>query len=341
VRIVQVVPRSDPATGGVLSYAEALGRELAAHSGIESEFLPAGDGLAGRELGAPTCLLHYVNYAYHPRGCPSGLARDLCRWRLGGPENGVSRRLITFFHEVYATGPFWRSSFWLAPAQRRIAADLARASDRVATSLDLYGRMLDGFHPRGPIVVHPVFSTVGEPAAVPPLARREPRMLVFGGPGARARAYGPGRGALADSCRALGLSEIVDLGPPLAIPIPESLDGLPVRALGPLPAAEISALLLAARAGFLSYPAAFLPKSSIFAAYSAHGLLPVCVGKAAAEGSPPCWRPGPPPPPPEPTEIQAIADAARAWYLGHSIARQAESFRELLLPGPAPGEARR
>ncbi len=341
MRIVQVVPRSHKA-GGVAGYAEALGRELAARCGIESEFIAAGDSLEARDLGAPTCLLHYVNYAYHPRGCPAGLSRDLGRWRLGGAAAGAGgeRRLVTFFHEVYATGPFWRSSFWLAPVQRRIAAALMRTSDRVATSLDLYGRMLAGLVPRRlpglpgpgePIVVLPVFSTVGEPDAVPALADRAPRMLVFGGPGARSRAYGPGQETLAAACRGLGIEEIVDLGPPLAMPLPATLDGLPVRALGPLPAAEVSARMLAARAGFLSYPTAFLPKSSIFAAYCAHGLLPVCPGKVAASGSPPCWNPsldvvG------EGLALQAVADAARAWYLGHSIARQAETFRELLLP---------
>jgi hypothetical protein len=334
VRIVQIVPRSAPAaTGGVSAYALALGRELADRCGIESALLPAGNGLESRDLGAPTCLLHYVNYAYHPRGCPAGLSRDLRRWRLGGPAAGAGeeRRLVTFFHEVYATGPIWRSSFWLAPVQRRIAAELARASDRVATNLDLYGRMLEGFYPRGPrepIVVTPVLSTVGEPDAVPALADRAPRMLVFGGPGARSRAYGPERETLAAACQGLGIEEIVDLGPPLAMPIPTKWDGLPVRALGPLPAAEVSARMLAARAGFLSYPPAFLPKSSIFAAYCAHGLLPVCPGKVAESGSPPHWNPS--------FEVdlslQEIADAARVWYLGHSIARQAETFRELLFP---------
>lgn len=340
MRIVQIVPRSDSATtGGVSSYALALGRELADRFGIESDLLPAGDSLEGRELGAPACVLHYVNYAYHPRGCPAGLARDLRRWRLGGPAVGAAgeRRLVTFFHEVYATGPFWRSSFWLAPVQRRIAAELARTSDRVATSLELYGRMLEHFHPRGPIVVTPVLSTVGEPDPVPALADREPRMLVFGGPGARSRAYGPERETLAAACRLLGIEEISDVGPPLAMPLPGTLDGVPIRALGPLPAAEVSARMLAARAGFLSYPIAFLPKSSIFAAYCAHGLLPVCAGKVAESGRPPHWNPSLE----ADSSLQELADAARAWYLGHSVARQAESFRDLLLPALRPAEERR
>src|SRR5262249_46682357 len=144
------------------------------------------------------------------------------------------------------------------------------ASDRVATSLPLYGRMLARLGPRTEAVVTPVFSTVGEPERVPDLAARSPRLLVFGGRGVRARAYEQEREALAAACRALGALEIVDLGPPIATP--DRVDGVPVRALGPLPAAAVREEMLGAQAGFLAYPPAFLPKSTIFAAYCAHGL---------------------------------------------------------------------
>jgi hypothetical protein len=318
--------------GGVSGYAEALAEGLARVCGIESDLIAAGNSLAGNLRGAATCLFHYVNYAYHPRGCPGRLVDEIRRWREGAPE----RRLITFFHEVYATGPFWRSSFWLAPVQRRLAARLARASDRSATSLDLYGRMVAYFHPREEVVVTPVFSTVGEPARVPALVDRPRRMIVFGGAGTRGRAYGPERERLAAACRALGVEEIVDLGPVREVPV--SVGGVPVLSLGALPATEVSAQLLAARAGFLAYPSGFLPKSTIFAAYCAHGLIPVCAGSQASEHTdrePPLWVPGPASPA-EP-ELQALANAGRAWYLPHSLARQAETFRDLFLAaGAAP-----
>jgi hypothetical protein len=162
-------------------------------------------------------------------------------------------------------------------------------------------------------------------------------MLVFGGTGVRGRAYGPAREALAAACHALDIEEILDLGP--AREVPAAVDGTPVRALGPLPAAEVSARMLGARAGFLVYPPGFLPKSTVFAAYCAHGLLPVRAGsrhrgESDAPASP-CWEPGPASP--SGKELQDLASAARSWYLGHSIARQAESFRDLLLAaGAAP-----
>lgn len=341
MRIVQIVPRSG-SLGGVVSYAEALGRELEARCGIESDLITAGSSLGRSDLGASTCLLHYVNYAYHSRGCPAGLVSDLRRWRRESGE----RRLVTFFHEVYATGPFWRSSFWLAPVQRRLAAALARTSDRYATSLALYARMLSRLHP-GSAVVIPVFSTVGEPDPVPDLAGRQPRMVVFGSAGVRSRAYGAEREALAAACRALAVEEIVDLGP--ALDTPAAVDGIPVRALGPLATAEVSAELLTARAGFVGYPPGFLPKSTIFAAYCAHGLLPVCAWSSPEKGdiddigvggvggngpSLPYWSPSRVSPPLR--ELQALANAAHAWYLPHSLARQAESFRDLLAPRERP-----
>jgi hypothetical protein len=322
--------------GGVVAYAEALAAELSRCCGIASDLVAAGGDLAGAKLNAPTCLLHYVSYAYHPRGCPAGLVRDLRRWREGVPERG-ERRLVTFFHEVYATGPIWRSSFWLSPLQQRLAAVLARTSDRVATSLDLYGRMLSRFRPRGEVVVTPVFSTVGEPAAVPALAERQRRLLVFGGTGVRGRAYGPAREALATACRVLSIEEILDIGP--LREVPSAVDGIPVRSLGPLPAGAVGERMLGALAGFLAYPPGFLPKSTIFAAYCAHGLLPVCAGPPhRGENSalaPPYWEPGSPRS--SQGDLEALASAARSWYLGHSIARQAESFRDLLLAaGAAP-----
>src|SRR5207302_387390 len=143
-------------------YAMALGRALAAH-GIASRFLVAdrghdplldaaaiGDrsaaGLA-RQLaasGAGTVLVHYVNYGYQRRGWRAWLVGGVERCRAGAP----GRRLVTYFREVYASGPPWRSSFWTSPVQRRLAARLLRTSDGAATSLALYARMLARWRPR-------------------------------------------------------------------------------------------------------------------------------------------------------------------------------------------------
>jgi hypothetical protein len=318
VSLLQIVPRLPPPEEGVGSYALCLERALAGH-GISTRFLTAEGGLAQRLEGSEeeALLLHYANYGYQRRGCPFWMPGALRRWRRRG-----GRRLVTVFHEVYATGPPWRSSFWTQPFQRRIAAAVARASDALVTSLDLYVRRIGPAAAAGKTSVTPVFSTVGEPPEVPPLSARARRMVLFGGRGARGRAYGEARRDLVEACRSLGVEEIADVGPPLE-ETEEMVDGIPIRRLGVLPAAEVGRLLLGSLAGFVAYPAYFLPKSTIFAAYCAHGVLPVQAWRrrSPAGGSAPVWSGGDP---------QETAAAAHAWYWGHSLERQAERFRELL-----------
>ena len=305
--IVQVVPHLPPPFEGVGTYAAALAEALA-KLGIETRFLVPDRTVQGllRGIGdAETVLLHYAGYGYQRRGCPSWLAEGLAKWR---------GRLVTVFHEVWASGPPWRSSFWLLPVQRRIAATLARRSTALATTLEIYGEMLRPW--ASDIAVMPVFSTVGEPVLVPGYGERARRIVVFGGAGVRARTWGPFLPDLARTVRELGAEEVVDVGP--AVDVPDRVEGVPVRSLGVLPPAEVSGLLLESAAGFLAYPPGFLPKSTIFAAYCAHGVLPVCAWHGGrhlwtGEGDP-----------------QTLAMVARAWYADHALERQAERFRGLL-----------
>lgn len=303
-RIVQIVPRLPRSDGGVGGYAHALARRLADGFGVETRFVEAEDSRAVDLAPGETALLHYANYAYERRGCPARLVAELEAWRRGGG------RLVTVFHEVYAGGPPWRSSFWLGPRQRRLAARTARASDRIVTTLDLYAGLVRRLVPGAEIEVAPVFSTVGEPPEVPPFRDRPKTLIVFGGAGVRRRTWGEHREDLLAACRALEIEEVVDIGPPAGLP-PE-LPGLPVRVLGPLPEEEVSRRMLGARAGFLAYPSGFLPKSTIYAAYCAHGLLPVCAPGGVGD------------------DPETAAAAARSWYLEHSLARQGERFHRLL-----------
>ena len=325
MRIVQIVPRRPPPPEGVGSYAEALASALREESGIETRFVVRTEGLEEALDGSPV-LLHYVGYGYHPRGCPRELVRRVTRLRLD-----ERARLVTFFHEVYATGPPWRSSFWLSGVQRRLSRTLAQASDAVATSLDLYAGLLKPWVQPAQVVELPVFSTVGEPASPRPLDQRRRQLVVFGGSGVRARAFGEARDDLAAACSWLGIEEIVEVGPP--IPVPRQVAGLPVRSAGTLPAAEVGELLSGSYAGFLAYPPRFLGKSTVFAAYCAHGVVPLCAWRRrhGRDAAVPCFvldgsaLPGA-------GEGVAAARHAWAWYRTHTLARQAQAFRSLLFP---------
>lgn len=325
-RVVQIVPSLPPPHEGVGSFATILGAALSSCFGIESRFLvPAPGALADvTGEGEATLLLHYANYGYAPRGCPSWLIEGLTQWKTRSRG-----RLVTLFHEFRASGPPWRSSFWLSPLQRRLATALMRLSDGLVTTLQLHARILQGWVPGREIAVLPVFSTVGEPPETPPLAARARRLVVFGGPGTRALAYRELKPAIAHACRALGIEEILDIGPgdePPASDLP-----VPVRRLGPLPNAEVSKLLAGSLAGFIGYPAPFLAKSTIFAAYCAHRVLPICAwprprrDTLPAEPPPPFWTPGD-------DALQEIADRAHAWYGGHDVGHHAATYGGLLFP---------
>ena len=341
-RIFQIVPRLPPPEEGVGGIALALASALAERgfacrfvvpvpfgaaakaSGLDAiEIAPESRALASALDGAEHAILHYAGYGYHPRGVPRWLAAGLQR---------TEGALWTLFHEVWATGPPWRSSFWLAPLQRSIARALGDRSARITTSLDLYARLLRSTlsDPHREIEVRPVISAVGETTDPPDFERRARRLVLFGGPGLRGRAYRLHSTAIATAVQVLGLTEIWDLGPEEVAP--RALGALPVRRLGALPASEVSAVLADSAAGFLAYPLGFLGKSSVFAAYAAHGMLPVCIGRpiSAQEvsrtgpvagvhfwdvGAPSSCPPG-------------VAVAARSWYEGHSLARQAAAIAE-------------
>src|SRR5262245_52331834 len=143
MEIIQIVPRLPPAINGLGDYAFLLARELRATHDIHSHFIVCDpdlestgslDGFPVRCVAArtasdmvdllegmlrsdATALLHYVGYGYADRGCPFWLVQGLEQWR----RRGGGRRLVTMFHELYAFGPPWRSSFWTMPLQRSIA----------------------------------------------------------------------------------------------------------------------------------------------------------------------------------------------------------------------------
>lgn len=352
--LIAIVPRLPPVVDGLGDYALSLARRLRCDYGIETRFI-VGDPSRGecervegfkvsrlRERTADELmmalsrgegagvLLHYGGYAYAKRGCPAWLVEALDVWR----EGASGRFLLTLFHELYAKGPPWTSSFWLSRRQRSLTARLARLSTESLTSLELYGELLREMGAQA--VSLPVFSSIGEPsqAHLAPLASRRRRMVVFGTRGRRAEVYRRSAEALNRICRELEIEEIWDIGRELEVDITRVID-LPVIFCGDTPASEVSEILLNSIAGVIDYPADMLAKSTIFAAYSAHRVLPLVAGygsTGAADGllagthyqlvndldelnS---------------SSAQRIADAAFDWYQTHTLAVHAERLVSLL-----------
>ncbi len=308
----------------------------------------------------PTVLLQFVGYGYEKRGCPLWLARGLQGWKRGaaltpGPsprrrgekiagsrEQGDSttqcsvlpapcsplpaRCLVTMFHELYAFGPPWRSSFWSSPLQRWITSKLARLSDSCFTNRDVSGRRLAsmGRHPASSIGVFPVLSNLGELANPPPLAARKPQMVVYDNVGSDPRRRKLALDLVRRACERLGIRRLVLLG--RGDTAQWLGTGLPVESVGVAAPNVASRVLADSRAGCLDYFDGYLGKSGIFAAYSAHALLPLLLfeNHSEADGleinrhfSAAAVLPD------ETGAIaqQEVAAQARRWYDSHGAAR--------------------
>lgn len=233
-------------------------------------------------------------------------------------------QLIVVFHEVYATGRPWQSSFWLSPAMRSLARRLGNLADARVTSLARYREILGAWG----LAAHelPVFSTVGEPPLLASWEDRRPRAVVFGSSGVRRRVWEK-LPELERSCRELGITEILDIGPGEA-GCPPLLDFGMIRRLGLLSGDGVSGILKEARAGVLAYPGAFLPKSTVFAAYAAHGLVPLLLptyASSADSSVPAYWTGGG-----EPERARDVAARALAWYRAHNRATHGALYAGLL-----------
>lgn len=351
-----IVPRLPPAVDGLGDYGLSLAQQFQQTFGWSTHLL-VGDPLwsGPREVGgcpvqqvkersasalleqlqtsnANLVLLHYVGYGYARRGCPFWLVKGLETWRRSNPQH----QLVTMFHEVHCSGePIWSSAFWTSPLQKQLARRLSCLSDRCLTSRQGYAQMIRQLsgdqHQHIPTL--PVFSNVGEPSHLPPLSERSRRVVIFGGSGWRSRVYQTALEHLEQICIQLEISDIVDIGPPLNLPLP-AVGKLAIRSLGILPASEISAYLTDAVVGFFNYPIAYLEKSTMFAAYCAHRLLPV--GTTWELPAPEGLKPG------EhfwladqgqsidlPT-AQTIADRAYQWYQTHNLSNQTRHFANCL-----------
>ena len=188
--VIQIVPELPPVVGGIGDHALLLMRELRM-LGIGTVFVvpdrgrpcprpgplpeasgvvlvaPSADATAERldALRPDAVLVHYSGYGYAKRGAPVWLVEGLRRWRARAPH----RRLAVMFHELWACGTPWTSSFWMSPVQRALVSALLRLADALLTSTDLYARRLRRLAPeRAPVAVLSVPSNIGEPDELPP-----------------------------------------------------------------------------------------------------------------------------------------------------------------------------
>ncbi len=175
------------------------------------------------------------------------------------------------------------------------------------------------------IVSLPVFSSIGEPEITLPLNERARRLVVFGTRGRREQVYKRSAAQVNRICRRLGITEVLDIGRPVEFDISQII-GVPVKVCGELAGNEVSELLSDSIAGVIDYPAGMLGKSTIFAAYSAHRVIPIVANTGnmtPADGLEPSVHYSLLNNDSESLSIesgQQIADNAYGWYQTHSLA---------------------
>lgn len=344
--LIQVVPQLAQGRNGVSDQATLLAGSLKDKFGIESTFAvlnnrekcdaqytfiecPATRLLEScldltQGSGGPV-LVHVSGYGYSPDGAATLLADGLERVRADGRF-----RVGVYFHELYASGPPWKSAFWHSRRQQRALRRLIANSGLVLTNATRHAEWIKHGARNGhgvPVEIMPVFSGAGEADELPPFERRSPAMVVFGLPGTRRLAYR----RIAESGnlpRTLGIEEIYDIGPESVHP--SEVNGVRVKCIGLLPAEEAGAVFSQARFGFVVHPWYFLGKSSVFASYCAQGLVPVMadpfscdseglrdgvhvVSAQTAEGA-------------RKTGLEKCGHAAWNWYRSHSVCVHAARY---------------
>lgn len=357
--VTSLVTRLPPAIDGVGDYALNLAIHLKKYFNIETHFIVGDQNckyatqiegfavsqvrdcstknlltvLQNEHFLSTTILLHYVNYGYAKRGCPVWLVDGLQSWQA----KNSNRSLVTMFHETFASGPPWTSSFWLSPLQKNLAARLVKMSDHCLTNRENYAKVLSqlSLGQKTQIPSLPVFSNIGEPEQILPLAERNKCLVIFGSPSSRRRVYQESFAELERTCQLLEIEEILDIGTSTNLTL-STVNKLPVVELGHRSASEISHALLNSLVGFFDYNPEYLAKSGIFAAYCAHGVLPVSDRSSALsvdglEAGKHYWVPEE-----QSTglnelvELQAIANNAYTWYQNHNLDVQCKTFAALL-----------
>ncbi len=238
------------------------------------------------------------------------------------------------FHELVAGGPSWTSPFWLRGIQSGLIRRFAGGSAANLTSNAGYRQQLARIAgiAESRIVKLPVLSTVGEPDELPPARTRKRQLVVFGRPNSRDLAFSRWLPQLEQTCRCLGVERVLEVGPGAS----RREHGLPlaVEATGALAPAEVSAILRESLFGFIALDAGILSKSSVFAAYCAHGIVPLVAGRDGGEADGLYANRQYLSTPLEAgiggEQLEAVSRSAHTWYRGHGVTAQDSHYAGIL-----------
>lgn len=292
-KILQIVPRLPPDIDGVGDYALQIAQQLRDRYQILSEFLvfrPSDrtkdrldtffvhrldthsvEGLLGQiPPDISTVVLQYSNYPYL-------LGKlDAPYWLIPAMKALKQRqiRVVVMFHELPTLK--YRRICIPSPLQQRVSYGLTQIADAVMTNNVAFQHTLSNWA-KAP--VHRVlnFSTVGEPSQVKPLSDRDRILIIFGSTD-RGRIYRSNRDGVRQICQQLDIHTLYDIGRPVDWDADSLGNDIKVIQAGFMSASEVSDLMATAYAGIFDYQRFpnNLAKSTVYAAYAAHGMLPIC-----------------------------------------------------------------
>lgn len=299
--ILQIVSGFKPDVDGMGDFARLLGNTLWQQSKLRSHFLiyrtpqtpfDANEILPNSlsysvEASPSACLkevarlrsqnsfdcalLHYGPYAYSSTGETAAFVEAI-------KELAKDMRLLVFFHEIYASGMPWKRAFWTNHQQRKSSGRLLDVAAAAFTSNEKYMQRLRDVNTAGcPLTKIPIFSNIGEPGSLRPLAQRSKQLIIFGQLVTRVRLYRDYRRDLESVCKKLGIETVVDVGSGQSPRIPNRLAGATVRSTGWMDERQLSNLMADCIVGIVGYWPDVWEKSGVIAAYQAHALVPVVV----------------------------------------------------------------
>lgn len=357
MKVLQILPRVPPAVCGIGDYSWNLARQLRDEHDIHCSFLAAGTGwaepagetefpvfrlselstpalvtfMASRKKDFDAVVLHMSTYGYQKRGVPLWLAAAL---RQLSQMKETPRR-ITMFHELYASGPVSSSSYWLQPLQKRVLRDVAFTSDALRTNRQPYADWLQ--HLPGlktpEVVVMPVYSNFGEPSELRAWEDREPAMALFAWGIHSGESLQSVLSKAADCGRRFGIQRLHLIGGK-DLPL-ENPPGVELVRHGFMQAEAVSALLSSCRMAYTAYSPEHFGKSTLLAAFAAHGLVVVTQGtkpvlpdglqdgvnvlNESSLGAISCG---------DTQHLEVISRAVHHWYHEHSLSKNARSFAD-------------
>lgn len=219
-------------------------------------------------------ILNYVGYAYSSSGCPYWLLNGIKAYRSLNPPSKV----ITIFHEIYASGKPWQKAFWTEGFQKNIAFTLLKLSNFSITNTEVTYQIMQKKTGKDKITFIPVFSNVGEPEVMPPYDERENSLVIFGSANLRRKIFKEAYESLLFWINKFDINSIIEIGPPREDAL-NRVGTIPLYSKGILTRENVSKILLDNKFGMLYYPPNLLTKSGIFAAYASHGIVPIVLNR--------------------------------------------------------------